>query len=76
MSSGRSVVLGEANARIEDNDAVVVGSSRYVNGTGRKFVSHYYSMGAGMVTSMLSAAEAHTAKGNVGDEEAEEGGKR
>ncbi len=37
----------------------------------RKYVSHYYSMG-GMVASLLSVAEAHAAKDNVGYEEAEE----
>ena len=41
----------------------------------RKFVSHYYSMG-GMVASLLLAAEAHAAKGNIGYEEAEKDSKR
>ena len=39
----------------------------------RKSVSHFYSVGGGgMVASLLLAAEAHTAKGNVRDKESEE----
>ena len=38
----------------------------------RKFVSHYYSVGGRMVASLMLAAEAHAAKGNVRFKEAEE----
>ena len=71
MTCGRSVVLGGANAQIEDTDAVVVRSSRYVNGAEEVCVP-FLQCGGGVVASLLLAAEAHAAKGNVGDEESEE----
>ena len=72
MTCGRSVVLGGANAQIEDTDAVVVRSSRYVNGAEEVRVPFLQRGGGGVVASLLSAAEAHAAKGNVGDKESEE----
>ena len=59
------------NARIEDTDAVVVRSSRYVNGAEEVRVP-FLQRGGGMVASLLSVAEAHAAKGDVGDKESEE----
>ena len=51
--------------------AVVVRSSRYVNSAEEVCVP-FLQCGGGMVALLLSAAEAHAVKGNVGDEESEE----
>ena len=59
------------NARIEDTNAAVVRSSRYVNGAEEVRVP-LKQRGGGMVALLLPAAEAHAVKGNVGDKESEE----
>jgi hypothetical protein len=63
--------MGGANARIEDTDAVVVRSSRCVNGAEDVRVP-LLQRGVGMMVSLLSAVEAHAVKGNSRDEESEE----
>ncbi len=58
MSSGRSVVLRGANTQIKDTDAVVVGSSWYVNNAEEVHIPLLQCEGGGMVASLLAAAHA------------------
>ena len=58
------------NILIEDTDAVIIRSSRYVNGAEEVCV-HYYSMGGGGGVVVIGSGSTHS-KGNVGYEEAEE----
>jgi hypothetical protein len=60
-NSGRSVVLGGMSTRIENTDAVLVGSSQYVNGAEEVCVP-LLQHGGGMEALLSSAAEAHAAK--------------
>jgi hypothetical protein len=70
LSSGRSVVLG-ANARIKLIDAVVVGSSCYVNGA-EELCFQLLQRGGGGSGAIVSRGWRARGKGNVEEEAAEE----
>jgi hypothetical protein len=60
LSSGRSVVLGGANVRIEDTDAVVVESSQDVNGAEEVRVPLLQRGGGGGGVIVVGGGSAHS----------------